>query len=126
MKIETDGICAICGEEPKGDRALGLHHLQWYPEEVTMPVCTRCHYKIHGEDGMEYYRPPAQPTEPERKRAYRRQWIEQHPEYTRHESEARLKRTNVRSLAWYYRHRSEVSEKRKIKRAQRRAPNECE
>ena len=64
IDIQTDGYCAVCGNDFDATRAGKKHdhHLQWNPEEMTMPVCQRCHTKIHLlNGGLEYYRPKEQP-----------------------------------------------------------------
>ena len=68
-RVETDGFCAVCGNDPDNGRALNNHHLLWEPEFI-MPVCTGCHNRINVGKGLEHYRPPTQPSLKERRRRY--------------------------------------------------------
>lgn len=85
MRIETDGYCAICGDDFVYERGLNaksrvLHHLAWEPEEITMPVCIPCHRKIHSDDVFKEYRPAFEPPLEARIKMYDRNWKREHRE----------------------------------------------
>lgn len=44
MQIQTDDICALCGND---FCKLEMHHIQYIPEEIIIPLCKKCHSKIH-------------------------------------------------------------------------------
>ena len=101
MHIQTDGICAICGEEPS---RLEEHHIQWRPFVMTLPVCVPCHHDIHDKPGMEYYRPDWQPSPKEKHRLYMARRRERDPEgvdaKTMEHYHANKERHYANQLAW--------------------------
>ena len=115
IDIQTDGICAICGDD---DEHLIHHHLAWTPEEITLPVCKACHNRIHHPNGSlcPEYLPDDEPPLEERLLSYKKRFAEANPGYfnqkqkefvQRLDPEVRKERKRIADAKYYERHKEE-------------------
>lgn len=82
IEIQTDGYCAICGEDDK----IHNHHLSYGPivgeeVEITLPVCSSCHKTIHLKTNeLKCYCPEHIPSDRQMRTLRESRRKEKHPE----------------------------------------------